>query len=434
MNEENNLIKEMSDEKIFMVTTIGAAVKGEEPAREPETENSHISKEMDTNNAPVEQRDAAATKNEEPTVNEQPSVEAPAEDVAKVEPDTTKSAAPAEDGNTDTPPTEEDLSEVEQREQETKVYFAEVERILADPRYHAIRLPGGKGVIMNLTAAVRDGIELSTPSYNRAHGKDKERTAKSIEEIGLQHPLIVATSAMADAAGMPVKRFSTDPKKDSPLGPSLAIIDGNGRIEELLSTAIEEWSDVYAVFPSLNAAGKMHLKKAYVHININVATWGGPDFLVLKVMEPEPHEAWTFIKGLQDKGYGHTASNVLATLKKGNITKTQLTKVDLDEAKLFDRFESAKKVHAQLVITFGEENDVLKTKQVPEEMVDCLQGLVEKDGIDKAVETMLAFLKSLNSDQVAAITGAKGKAGSSKHDVRVSLFHNYFNEYIVTHK
>ena len=434
MNEENNLIKEMSDEKIFMVTTIGAAVKGEEPAREPETENSHISKEMDTNNAPVEQRDAAATKNEEPTVNEQPSVEAPAEDVAKVEPDTTKSAAPAEDGNTDTPPTEEDLSEVEQREQETKVYFAEVERILADPRYHAIRLPGGKGVIMNLTAAVRDGIELSTPSYNRAHGKDKERTAKSIEEIGLQHPLIVATSAMADAAGMPVKRFSTDPKKDSPLGPSLAIIDGNGRIEELLSTAIEEWSDVYAVFPSLNAAGKMHLKKAYVHININVATWGGPDFLVLKVMEPEPHEAWTFIKGLQDKGYGHTASNVLATLKKGNITKTQLTKVDLDEAKLFDRFESAKKIHAQLVETFGEENDVLKTKQVPEEMVDCLQGLVEKDGIDKAVETMLAFLKSLNSDQVAAITGAKGKAGSSKHDVRVSLFHNYFNEYIVTHK
>ena len=428
----------MTNENEFKTTTLGEFLKGEAPAAEPNTETSNVEpsaqEEMNPNDASVGQQDADATKNEDLAVNEQPSVEAPAEDVAKVEPDTTKSAAPAEDGNTDTPPTEEDLSEVEQREQETKVYFAEVERILADPRYHAIRLPGGKGVIMNLTAAVRDCIELSTPSYNRAHGKDKERTAKSIEEIGLQHPLIVATSAMADAAGMPVKRFSTDPKKDSPLGPSLAIIDGNGRIEELLSTAIEEWSDVYAVFPSLNAAGKMHLKKAYVHININVATWGGPDFLVLKVMEPKPHEAWTFIKGLQDKGYGHTASNVLATLKKGNITKTQLTKVDLDEAKLFDRFESAKKVHAQLVITFGEENDVLKTKQVPEEIAGCLQDLVEKDGIDKAVETMLAFLKSLKSDQVAAITGAKGKAGSSKHDVRVSLFHNYFNEYIVTHK
>ena len=428
----------MTNENEFKTTTLGEFLKGEAPAAEPNTETSNVEpsaqEEMNPNDASVGQQDADATKNEDLAVNEQPSVEAPAEDVAKVEPDTTKSAAPAEDGNTDTPPTEEDLSEVEQREQETKVYFAEVERILADPRYHAIRLPGGKGVIMNLTAAVRDCIELSTPSYNRAHGKDKERTAKSIEEIGLQHPLIVATSAMADAAGMPVKRFSTDPKKDSPLGPSLAIIDGNGRIEELLSTAIEEWSDVYAVFPSLDAVGQMNLKKVYVHINMNVSTWGGPDFLVLKVMEPEPHEAWTYMKKLQDDGYGHTASNVLTTLKKGNITKTQLTKVDLDEAKLFDRFESAKKVHAQLVITFGEENDVLKTKQVPEEMVDCLQGLVEKDGIDKAVETMLAFLKSLNSDQVAAITGAKGKAGSSKHDVRVSLFHNYFNEYIVTHK
>jgi hypothetical protein len=295
-------------------------------------------------------------------------------------------------------------------------------------------LPGEKGVILNLTAAVRDGIELSTPSYNRAHGKDKERTSKSIEEIGLQHPLIVATSAMADAAGMPVKRFPTDPKKDSPLGSSLTIIDGNGRIEGLLSKPIEERPEIYAVFPSLDANDQMNLKKLYVHINMNVSTWGGPDFLVLKVMEPKPHEAWTFIKGLQDKGYGHTASNVLATLKKGNITKTQLTKVDLDEEKLFDRFKFAKKILALLVMTFGEENDVLKTKQVPEEIAGCLQDLVEKDGIDKAVETMLAFLKSLKSDQVAAITGAKGKAGSSKHDVRVSLFHNYFNEYIVTHK
>lgn len=353
---------------------------------------------------------------------------------AQAESDIPESAAPAEDGTTETTPSEEELPESEQREHETKVNFAEVERVLADPRYHAMRLPGGKGVIMNLTAAVRDGIELSTPSYNRAHGKDQERTATSIEEIGMQHPLIVATSAMAEAAGMPVTRFSTDPKKDSPLGMSLLVIDGNGRLLPLIKKPIEEWPEVFAVFPSLDAKGQMDLKKVYVHINMNVAPWGGPDFLVLKVMEPKPHEAWTYIKSLQDKGYGHTASNVLATLKKGNITKTQLTKVDLDEGKLFDRFESAKKVHAQLIETFGEDNDVLKTKQVPEEMAVCLQVLVERDGIDKAVETMLAFIKSLKSDQVAAITGAKGKDGASKHVVRVTKFHNFFNEYIDTHK
>lgn len=397
---ENKNEKDMSmfNTDDVMVSTIGEATTGEAPAKERNTETQF-------------------------------------EGNAQTESDsTTESTESTEDGTTETTPPEEELPEAEQRELESKVYHAEVERILADPRYHAMHLPGGKGVILNLTAAVRDGIELSTPSYNRAHGKDQERTATSIEEIGMQHPLIVATSAMAEAAGMPVKRFSTDPKKDSPLGMSLPVIDGNGRLLPLMKKPIEEWPEVYAVFPSLDAKGQMDLKKVYVHINMNVAPWGGPDFLVLKVMEPEPHEAWTYIKALQDKGYGHTASNVLAKLKKGNITKTQLTKVDLDENELFERFESAKKIHAQLVETFGEENDVLKTKQVPEEMVNCLQGLVEKDGIDKAVERMLAFLKSLKSDQVAAIIGAKGKAGASKHVVRVSLFHNLFNEYIVTHK
>lgn len=429
METQISLNQAMYNENEFMTPTIGEVVKGEVPATEPSQENNNISEEMDTINTPVDQLDADAMKNEE-LANEQPSVEAPAE---RSESGLTKSNTPdVKDGTTTS--SEEELSEAEQRKHETEVYHAEVKRVLADPRYHAQSLPGGNGVIMNLTAAVRDGIELSTPSYNRAHGKDQERTAKSIEEIGLQHPLIVATSAMAEAAGMPLKRFDTDPNKDRPLGLSLTVGDGNGRARPLLKKPVEEWPDVYAVFPSLDANDQMDFKKVYVHINMNVSTWGGPDFLVLKVMEPDPHEAWTYMKKLQDDGYGHTASNVLTTLKKGNITKTQLTKVDLDEARLFERFESAKKVHTQLKATFGEDTDILKTKQVPEEMVDCLNELVEDGGLDKAVEKMIAFLKSLKSDEVASITGARGKAGASKHVVRVGLFHNLFTKYIDTHK
>ena len=426
----------MANEQEFRTPTLGEFLKGEEPAKEPKTETSYVEpsaqEEMNPNNAPVEQPEVAATKNEE-LANEQPPVETLAENIAQAESDTPESNTPdVKDGTTTS--SEEELSEAEQRKHETEVYHAEVKRVLADPRYHAQSLPGGNGVIMNLTAAVRDGIELSTPSYNRAHGKDQERTAKSIEEIGLQHPLIVATSAMAEAAGMPLKRFDTDPNKDRPLGLSLTVGDGNGRARPLLKKPVEEWPDVYAVFPSLDANDQMDFKKVYVHINMNVSTWGGPDFLVLKVMEPDPHEAWTYMKKLQDDGYGHTASNVLTTLKKGNITKTQLTKVDLDEARLFERFESAKKVHTQLKATFGEDTDILKTKQVPEEMVDCLNELVEDGGLDKAVEKMIAFLKSLKSDEVASITGARGKAGASKHVVRVGLFHNLFTKYIDTHK
>lgn len=100
MKMEINLMKDMTNENEFKTPTIGEALKGEEPAKEPETENNHISKEMDTNNAPVEQLDADATKNGAP-VSEQAPVEAPAEDTVQAESDPTESAAPAEDGTTE---------------------------------------------------------------------------------------------------------------------------------------------------------------------------------------------------------------------------------------------------------------------------------------------------------------------------------------------
>lgn len=362
-----------------------------------------------------------------------PTPETPADAPATAEADTPESTEDMVDGTTDTP-TEEELAELEARKHETEVYHAEVARVISDPRYHATHLPGGKGVIMNLTAAVRDGVELGTPSYNRAHGKDQERTAKSIAEIGLQHPLIVATAAMADAAGIPVVRFQSDTKKDQPLGNGMVLVDGNGRVYPLMAKPIEEWPEIYAIFPSLNPQGLLDLKKNYVHININSTLWGGPDYLVLKVMEPDPHPAWLYMKELQKKGYGHTASNVLTTLKKGNITKTQLTKADLDEADLFKRFEHAKTIHAQMVKTFGEESDVLKTKQLPEEMVDCLNRQVDEVGLEKAVAKMVEFLKSMDTGKVSDITNAKRKDGLSKHDVRVTLFHNMFEAYIASHK
>ena len=362
-----------------------------------------------------------------------PTPETPVDAPAAAESDSPESADDKVDGTTDTP-TEEELAELEARKHETEVYHKEVARVISDPRYHATHLPGGKGVIMNLTAAVRDGVELGTPSYNRAHGKDQERTAKSIAEIGLQHPLIVATAAMADAAGIPVVRFQSDPKKDQPLGNGLVPVDGNGRVYPLMAKPIEEWPEIYAIFPSLNPQGLLDLKKNYVHININSTLWGGPDYLVLKVMEPDPHLAWLYLKELQKKGYGHTASNVLTTLKKGNITKTQLTKADLDEADLFKRFEHAKTIHAQMVKTFGEESDVLKTKQLPEEMVDCLNRQVDEVGLEKAVAKMVEFLKSMDTGKVSDITNAKRKDGLSKHDVRVTLFHNMFEAYIASHK
>jgi len=94
MVQDQNLTqkKEMSNqEEEIMVPTLREAVMGEEPAKEPNQD----SEEMENNNAPVEQLDAAAMKNEAPAGNMQVPVEAP------TEPDTPESAAHAEDGTTE---------------------------------------------------------------------------------------------------------------------------------------------------------------------------------------------------------------------------------------------------------------------------------------------------------------------------------------------
>lgn len=364
-----------------------------------------------------------------------PTAEISAEASAATEADLPESAEENVDGTTNAP-TEEELAELEARKHETEVYDAEVERILDDPTFHAIKLPGSERPVLNLTACVRDCIGLGRPAYNREHGKDQERTAKSIAEIGPQHLLIVGTLPMAEAAGIPVIPFINDLNETALYDPmsALYVLDGNGRMADLVQKPVDEWPDIFAVFPAKDSSGQVDQKGAYIGTNRNVMPWGGPDYLLVRVLGTAPHEAWEYIKDLEDNGYGYTAACVLSTLRKGNITKTQLTKSDLDEKKLFDRFDSAKTIHAQMVATFGEESDVLKTKQIPEEMVDCLNRLVEENGLEKAVPKMVEFLKSITTGQVNDITNAKKKDGLSKHAVRVTTFHNLFEAYITSHK
>lgn len=363
-----------------------------------------------------------------------PTPETPADAPATAEADTPESTEDMVDGTTDTP-TEEELAELEARKHETEVYDAEVARILADPTFHAIKLPGSDRPVLNLTACVRDGISLGSPAYNRKHGKDQERTAKSIEEVGPQQLLIVGTLPMAEAAGIPITRFKDDSQKDKQLDRlrSLYIKDGNGRIGDLIKNPVEQWPDIFAVFPAKNSKGQVDQNKAYLGLNLNVSPWGGSDYVLVRVLGSEPHEAWQHIKDLENKGYGFTAACVLTRLEKGNISKAKITKADLDEADLFKRFKDAQTVHAQMVSTFGEESDVLKTKQIPEEMVDCLNRLVDEKGLGKAVGKMVEFLKGLKVGEVSDIVNAKSKDGLSKHAVRVTIFHNMFEAYLASH-
>ena len=98
------MIHTMSIENEFKTPKLGEFLKGEEPAKEPTNVSGRDEQDslenMFTNIASVEQRDAAATKNEE-LANEQVPVESPAENTIQAESDPTESAAHAEDGTTE---------------------------------------------------------------------------------------------------------------------------------------------------------------------------------------------------------------------------------------------------------------------------------------------------------------------------------------------
>ena len=101
---EDNSSRLMSNIDEIMVPTIREATMGEGPAKEPTNVSGRDEQDslenMFNNNASVEQRDAAATKNEE-LANEQVPVESPAENTIQAESDPTESAAHEEDGTTE---------------------------------------------------------------------------------------------------------------------------------------------------------------------------------------------------------------------------------------------------------------------------------------------------------------------------------------------
>ena len=126
-----------------------------------------------------------------------PSVEPEAE--SKSAETSTKKSGGKASSKTDPPLTQEQIDALKH---ETEVFDQEVERILADPRYHAVQMPNGR-VVMDLTAAHKDGIQINRFDYNRTHGKDEGATGKSLRTDGAQHPLLVVPVRVAKAAGLP---------------------------------------------------------------------------------------------------------------------------------------------------------------------------------------------------------------------------------------
>ena len=355
----------------------------------------------------IEQNGAAGQAVANPNNNDEqnPSVEPEAETNKSADTSTKKKSSKKA---SETPLTKEQIDALKH---ETEVFEQEVTRILADPRYHAIQMPNGR-VMLDLTAAHKDGIPLYRMDYNRTHGKDEEATGKSLRTDGAQHPLLVVPVRVAKAAGLQISHFQKDPDQTSSCDEDgLAVVDGHGRANGAFGSK-EGWPQFDAVLLVKNKEGYIDTKKAYSVTNVNVSVWGAKDHLVPRLFDPHElrEKALKVIHELVAKDYLYTSACEWTLWKLGNVTKTELNViVNEEEAKEFMKYtQYGKQIYEACVKKFGEGDDkLLKTKRFPETLIENWNGLRDKYGADKATETMVKFIEQLESGKAIEITSAK---------------------------
>ena len=332
----------------------------------------------------------------------------------------------------ETPLTQEQIDALKH---ETEVFEQEVARMLADSRYHAFQMPNGR-VVMDLTAAHKDGIQIVRFDYNRTHGKDEDSTGKSLRADGAQHPLLVVPVKVANAAGLPVSLFQKDTDNSPVDEEGLAVVDGHGRINGAFGSK-DEWPQFDAVLLVKNKDGYIDTKKAYSVTNEKISVWGAKDHLVPRLFDSNELRKETFkaIHELVAKDYLYTAACDWIRWVSGNVTKKELNAVVTEkEAKDFMKYaQYGKQIHEACVKKFGEGDDkLLKTKKFPETLIENWNSLRDKYGAEKATETMVEFIEQLESGKAIEITSAKKDKDKDldKDTVRKQLVNKAYKEFL----
>ena len=313
----------------------------------------------------------------------------------------------------------------------TKVGDEELKRLSANSVF---AIPFGKeNVIIDLTAFIRKGGVVVTPTVNRAHGKDQLSTGESIRTYGAQRPLLIITAKMARAAGMEIDRFPSDKSSESIPDDALVIIDGNGRMAYFFTLDESERPQLYATFIVKDSLGYYNPCKVMEVINTERVMWKTQDMVQKRQLEEgdQAHKGWGFINSLvNSKGYNYQAACQIATLATDRIKKRDVTEGNAEA--IFSHFKSAKTIHEKLVDKFGEDDDkTLKTKEFTKEVSILWNKLQRKGGDDTATKQFIKFIDSIKVTKVKEIKEAKNvKGGLKKDDIRKSILNEQFNQFI----
>lgn len=313
----------------------------------------------------------------------------------------------------------------------TEVCEQEITRVISDPNIGAVPYANGSNCLIDLRKV---HPYLYTPQVNRLHGTDQKKTGDSLMSYGSQHLLLVVTVKIAVAAGLVPEHFGNAPDKNQPVSEhGFVLLDGNGRVNYLMGIPVDEWPEVYAVFPTKDAAGIYDINKIFDIINTQVSVWKTQDMVQKRLLidGANAHPGWKMVQELVNKKkYKYQAACQLATLETDRVNKTRVTTGDAND--VFSHYGSAKKIFDVLVVKFGEDTDTLKTKEFTKGISALWKMLQKKYGDDLATEYFLDFLSnSLSEAKVKEINEAKSvKSGISKDEKRKTILNNEFSNFI----
>ena len=314
----------------------------------------------------------------------------------------------------------------------TKKVEDEITRIVQEcDKYGSVKF--GDNVMVDINMAVKNGVRLYGFAVNREHGRDQDTTGASLLANGAQEKLICITYGIAMACDIKVVHFKNDKEQDSqPSDSDLIVMEGHGRINFVMQYPVDDWPQLYAYFPSKDAAGYYNIPKCMEVINTNRKPWGTPDFMQKRIVEEggKCHDGWSRINGMLKKGYMYQSACQLLTLRPDRITKRDI--IVGDAKNIFANYEDACKILEILVSRFGEGDDkTLKTKEFSKEIVLLWGKLQKSKGNLWATEQFVKFIDELPDEKIAEIKSAKKTSeGVTKDEKRKKLLNEEFYKFI----
>lgn len=314
----------------------------------------------------------------------------------------------------------------------TKIAIEQIESVKNDQSIPTYNFGTNVNCVIDITAAIRNGVAMLTPVVNREHGKDVVLTGESLRIYGAQQMALVITKAMADVAEMKVARFSND-KSNAPIKDnSLVFLNGNGRMKYILGLEDEERPQFFGTFIEPDALGFYNPRKAMEVINTERLMWKTPDMVQKRQLEDgeKAHKGWGEIRKLIKKGYMYQAACQAYTLNTDRIKTKDITGGKASE--IFAHYESAKQIHDALVAKFGEGDDkTLKTKEFPKEISILWKRLLNQKGEKWATATFVKFIQAFKESKVNEILKAKSeKFGRKKDEIRKAILNDQFSQFI----